>query len=67
MDLESASELLRSFGAERDREHRRVVIDADAHEAVVGCDVVHAVRNRLAHGVVGEVVNVYQLRLALRW
>jgi hypothetical protein len=39
-----------------DCESGRVVIDAHAHEAVVGCEVVRRpVRNRLADGVGGEV------------
>jgi hypothetical protein len=42
----------------RDREDTRVVIDADADEAIVGGDVVHAVGNGLADSVVREVVNV---------
>ena len=49
-----------------DREHRRVVVDADADEAVVGGDVVDAVRDRLADRVAGEVVDVDELGLALR-
>ena len=41
------------------------MIDAHALEAVVGGDVVDAVRNRLADRVGGKVVNVYPLGLAL--
>ena len=48
------------------REHRRVVVDPDADEAVVSRDVVHAIRNRLADGGAGKVVHIYQLGLALR-
>src|SRR6266536_4218223 len=47
-------------------EHRRVVVGADVDEAVVRRDIVDAVRDRLADGVVGKVVDVDQLGLALR-
>src|SRR5450432_688024 len=49
-----------------DGEYRRVVIDAHADEAVVGGEIVHAVRDRFADGVAGKVVDIYQFRLALR-
>src|SRR5205814_9576334 len=49
-----------------DREYVCVVSDAEAHEASVGGDVGDAVRNRLADGLVREVVNVDELRLARR-
>ena len=49
-----------------DRDHRelgRVVIDPNIDEAIVGS---HAVRNRLADGVAGKVMNVDEFRLILR-
>src|SRR6266568_6316523 len=49
-----------------DGKDRRVVVDADADEAVVGGEVIHAVRNRLADRVGREVVDVDQFGLALR-
>src|SRR5215208_4993587 len=49
-----------------DRKHRRVVVNADADEPVVGGEVVYAVWDRLADRVRGEVVDVHQLGLALR-
>jgi len=42
------------------------VVDAHAHESVAGRDVVDPVRDRLADGVIREVVDVDQLGLALR-
>jgi len=49
-----------------DGEDRRVVVDTDADEAVVGGEVIHTVRDRLADRVGREVVDVDQLGLALR-
>src|SRR4051812_40181152 len=48
-----------------DRKHRRVVIDAHADEPIVGGDVVHAVRDRLADCSRWEVVNIDPLGRAL--
>src|SRR5215468_827067 len=48
-----------------DREHRGVVIDADADEPVVGTDVVDAVRDHLADRVLWEVMDIDELRLVL--
>src|SRR5579883_2790098 len=48
-----------------DREDRRVVVDADVDEAVVGRNVIDAVGDGLADRVVGEVVHVHHLRFAL--
>jgi len=42
------------------------VVDAHAHEAVIGGDIVDAVGNRLANGVGGKVVDVHQFGFALR-
>ena len=48
------------------RERRRVVVDADAHPAGIVGQVVHAVRNRLAEGLVREVVDPNRLRVTAR-
>src|SRR5258708_3409145 len=50
----------------RHRKDRRVVIDADADEAIVGREVVDAVRDRLAARIRREVVDVPQVGLAGR-
>lgn len=50
-----------------DGEHRCVVVDADAHEAGVGREVIDTVRNRLADGGGWKVVNIDQLGLAARF
>ncbi len=42
------------------------MVQAHAHEAVVGCDIVDAVGDRLADGIGGKVVDIDQLGLALR-
>ena len=42
----------------RDREHRRVVIDTHAHEAIVGGKIVDAVRDGLADCVRWKVVHI---------
>lgn len=47
-------------------EHRGIVVGADVHEAVIGSDVMHAVRGRRADGIAGEVMNIDELRLILR-
>src|SRR5882672_4913051 len=47
------------------REHWRVVVDADADEAVVGGEVVDAVRDCLADRIGRKVVDVHQVGLAL--
>ena len=48
------------------RERRRVVIDADAHPAGVVGQVVHAIRNRLAEGLVRKVVDPNRLGVTAR-
>ncbi len=47
-------------------EYGRVVIDADAHEAVIGGHVVDAVRDRFADRISRKVVHVDQFGLS-RW
>src|SRR5207248_1004305 len=48
----------------RDGEHGRVVVNPDTDEAIVGADVVDAVRNGLADRVLWKVVNVHKVGLA---
>ena len=43
------------------------MIDAHSHEAGIGADIVYAIGNGFAGGVAGEVVDVHQLGLALRF
>ena len=49
----------------RNREHRRIVIDAHAHEAVVGRDVIDAVGDRLAERVGKKIVDIDPVGFAL--
>jgi len=42
------------------------VVGADVDETVVGGNVIHAVGDRFADGIVGEVMNIDEFRLILR-
>jgi len=48
-----------------DRELGGVVVDPDVHPPLIGTDVIHPIRDRLAQLLVLEVVHPHQLRLTL--
>ena len=49
-----------------DRELRRIIVDANAHTAGVGGDVIHAIRYDLAEFGVDEVMRLYRVGTAFR-
>src|SRR5208283_5361982 len=49
-----------------DRELRRIIVDANAHTAGVGGDVIHAIRYDLAEFGVDEVMHLYRVGTAFR-